>query len=48
VTGLEQKVEDPIELQVMKLDEVIQQIQQRVMELELHTIPQTAEEVHEQ
>jgi hypothetical protein len=29
----------------MKLDEVIQQLQQRVMELELHTIPSTPQEV---
>jgi len=41
VTGLEQKVEEPIESQVMKLAEVIQQLQQRVMELELQTIPHT-------
>jgi hypothetical protein len=41
VTGLEQKVEEPIEHQVMKLAEVIQHLQQRVMELELQTIPET-------
>jgi hypothetical protein len=39
VTNLEQKAEEPIERQVMKLVEVIQQLQQRVMELELQTIP---------
>jgi hypothetical protein len=33
--GLEQKTEEPIERQVMKLSEVIQQLQQRVMELNL-------------
>jgi hypothetical protein len=32
----------------MKLAEVIQQIQQRVMELELQTIPQTLQEVSDQ
>jgi hypothetical protein len=41
MTGLEKKVEEPIECQVMKLDEVIHQLQQRVMELELQNIPQT-------
>jgi hypothetical protein len=48
VTGLEQKAEEPIECQVMKLAEVIQQLQQRVMELELQTIPQTPQEVRDQ
>jgi hypothetical protein len=48
VTGLEQKAEEPIERQVMKLAEVIQQLQQRVMDLELQTIPQTPQEVHDQ
>jgi hypothetical protein len=32
----------------MKLAEFIQQLQQRVMELELHTIPQTPQEVCDQ
>jgi vacuolar-type H+-ATPase subunit D/Vma8 len=48
VIGLEQKVEEPIEHQVMKLAEVIQQLQQRVVELELQTIPQTPQEVCDQ
>jgi hypothetical protein len=48
VTGLEQKAKEPIEFQVMKLVEVIQQLQQRVMELELQTIPQTPQEVSDQ
>jgi VIT1/CCC1 family predicted Fe2+/Mn2+ transporter len=48
VTGLEQKAEEPIERQVTKLAEVIQQLQQRVMELELQTIPQTPQEVRDQ
>jgi hypothetical protein len=48
VTGLEKKAEEPIECQVMKLAEVIQKIQQRVMELELQTIPQTPQEVCDQ
>jgi hypothetical protein len=41
MTGLEQKAEEPIEHQVMKLVEVIQQLQQRVVELELQSIPST-------
>jgi len=48
VTGLEQKEKEPIECQVMKLAEVIQQLQQRVVDLELHTIPQTPQEVLDQ
>jgi hypothetical protein len=48
VIGLEQKAEEPIECQVMKLAEVIQQLQQRVMELDLQTIPQTPQEVCDQ
>jgi hypothetical protein len=48
VTNLEKKVEEPIEHQVMKLAEFIQQLQQRVMELELQTIPQTPQEVRDQ
>ena len=48
VTGLEKKAEEPIECQVMKLAEVIQQLQQRVVELELQTIPQTPQEVCDQ
>ena len=48
MTGLEQKEEEPLERQVMKLVEVIQQLQQRVMDLELHTIPQTPQEVRDQ
>jgi hypothetical protein len=48
VTGLEQKAEEPIERQVMKLVEVIQQLQQRVMELELQAIPSTPQEEHDQ
>ena len=48
MTGLEKKVQEPIECQVMKLAEVIQQLQQRVMELEIQIIPQTPQEVHDQ
>ena len=48
MNGLEKKDEEPIEHQVTKLAEVIQQLQQRVVELELQTIPQTPQEVHDQ
>jgi hypothetical protein len=48
VTGLEKKREEPFEHQVMKLAEVIQQLQQRVMELEIQTIPSTPQEVRNQ
>jgi hypothetical protein len=48
IIGLEQKREEPFECQVMKLAKVIQQLQQRVMELDLQTIPSTPQEVHDQ
>jgi hypothetical protein len=48
MTILEKKAEEPIECQVMKLVEVIQQLQQRVMELEIQTIPSTPQEVRDQ
>jgi hypothetical protein len=48
ITGLEKKREEPFECQLMKLVEVIQQLQQRVMELKLQTIPSTPQEVHDQ
>jgi uncharacterized protein YaaN involved in tellurite resistance len=38
VSGLENKAEEPLECQVMKLTEVIQQLQQRVVDLELQNI----------
>jgi uncharacterized protein YaaN involved in tellurite resistance len=46
--SLEQKAEEPLDYQVMKLAEVIQQLQQRVMDLELHIIPSTLQEEHDQ
>jgi hypothetical protein len=45
VTGLEQMEEDPVESQVGKLVEAIQQLQQRVAELELQAVPSTLQEV---
>jgi hypothetical protein len=41
VMGLEQMEEDPVESQVGKLVEAIQQLQQRVEELELQAVPST-------
>jgi hypothetical protein len=46
--GLEKKEEEPLECQVMNLVEVIQKIQQRVIELELQTVPSTPQEEHDQ
>jgi hypothetical protein len=46
--GLEHKAEEPIERQVMNLSEVIQQMQQRVVELELQSIPSTPQEERDQ
>jgi cell division septum initiation protein DivIVA len=48
VTGLEQVEEDPVEDQVVKLAEAIQQLQQRVAELELQAVPSTPQEVRDQ
>jgi hypothetical protein len=48
VTGLEQKSEEPLDCQVMKLVEVIQQLQQRVVDLELQIILSTLQEERDQ
>jgi hypothetical protein len=48
LTILEKKLEEPLECQVMKLAEVIQQIQQRVVELDLQTISSTPQEESDQ
>jgi hypothetical protein len=47
VTGLEQMEEDPVERQVGKLVEAIQQLQQRIVELELQAVPSTLQEVRD-
>jgi hypothetical protein len=39
MTGLEKKEEDPVEHQVAQLVEAIQQLQQRIADLELQTVP---------
>jgi TolA-binding protein len=40
--------EDPVERQVGKLVEAIQQLQQRIAELELQAVPSTPQEVRDQ
>ena len=45
---LEQMEEHPMESQVGKLVESIQQLQQRITELELQTVPSTPHEVRDQ
>jgi uncharacterized protein YaaN involved in tellurite resistance len=48
MTSLEKKAEEPLDHQVMKLAEFIQQLQQRVMDLEIQIIPSTLQEEHDQ
>jgi hypothetical protein len=48
VTGLEKKVEEPVEHQVAQLVEAIQQLQQRITDLELRTVPNTPQDVRDQ
>jgi hypothetical protein len=46
--GLENMEEDPIERQVAKLVEAIQQLQHRIAELELEEVPSTLQKVRDQ
>jgi hypothetical protein len=48
VSGLAQIEEDTVESQVEKLVEAIQQLQARVVELELQAVPSTPQEVRDQ
>jgi chromosome segregation ATPase len=48
VTGLEPKAEDRVEHQVEQLVEAIQQLQQRIADLELRTVPDTPQDVRDQ
>jgi hypothetical protein len=49
VTGLEKKVtEEPVEHQVAQLAEAIQQLQQRITDLELQIVPSTPQDVRDQ
>jgi hypothetical protein len=45
--GLEKMEEDPVDNKVTKLAKSIQQLQQRVAELELQTMPSTPQEVRD-
>jgi hypothetical protein len=47
VTGLENMEEYPVENQVGRLSESIQQLQQRIAELELQTVSSTPQEVRD-
>jgi uncharacterized Ntn-hydrolase superfamily protein len=48
VAGLAQEEEELIDIQVGKLTEAIQQLQARVLELEIQAVPRTSQEVHDQ
>jgi hypothetical protein len=48
MTGLEPKVDDQIKHQVEKLAEAIQQLQQRITDLDLRTVPDTPQDVRDQ
>jgi hypothetical protein len=45
VMGLEQKEEYPVEHQVARLVEAIQQLQQRISDLEIQIVPSTPQDV---
>jgi hypothetical protein len=47
VTVIEVKMEDHLPQQVTQLEEVIQQLQQRITDLELHTMPETPQEIRD-
>ena len=48
VTVVEVKVEDQVMKQVAQIEDVIQQLQQRITDLELHTVLETPQEVKDQ
>jgi predicted nucleic acid-binding Zn-ribbon protein len=48
VIGLEKKEEEPVEHQVAHLVEAIQQLQQRIADLELQTVPSTPQDMRDQ
>jgi hypothetical protein len=47
VSGLTQEEQESVEVQVAKLTETIQQIQARIMELDIQAVPSTLQEVHD-
>jgi hypothetical protein len=48
VTGLEKKGEEAVEHQVVQLVEAIQEIQQRIIDMELRIVPNTLQDVQDQ
>jgi hypothetical protein len=48
VSGLAWEGQEPVEYQIVKLDETIQHLQTRITELEAETVTNTSQEVHEQ
>jgi hypothetical protein len=48
MTGLEPQTEDRVTQQVEQLIEAIQQLQQRIIDLELRTVPDTPQDVRDQ
>jgi hypothetical protein len=48
VPGLAQEEQEPVEAQIVKLAEIIQQLQVRITELEAQTVPSTPQEVRDQ
>jgi hypothetical protein len=48
VSGLAQEEHEAVKVQVMKLAEAIQQLQERVMKLEIRAVPSTLQEVCDQ
>jgi hypothetical protein len=48
VTVIEIRVEDRVTKQVEQLTEVIQQLQQHIIDLELHAMPETPQDVRDQ
>jgi hypothetical protein len=48
VTVVEVKAEERIPQQVVQLEEVIQQLQQRIADLELRAVPETPQDVRDQ
>jgi uncharacterized protein YaaN involved in tellurite resistance len=45
---LDPKAEEPVEQQVAQLVEAIQQLQQRITDLELQTVPSTSQDMPDQ
>jgi folate-dependent phosphoribosylglycinamide formyltransferase PurN len=48
ISGLAREGQELVKPQIVKLDETIQQLQTRIIELEVETVPSTLQEVHDQ